>query len=184
MKIEIELTPVTARRIGRVVATLAIFGGGALVYASQTHFSSGQALTAAALNNNFDELYGAMSKPTVVKNGKSISLGGTYCGKSATPVDGAAVGGHTGAKAKCEASCASPTAHMCDAAEIVRSQQLGIALPSDKAWVNSFASSNTAVDCIAWTNGQANGVGMVWNVSPPILIVDACNLPYPIACCD
>src|SRR5262245_61290871 len=116
MKIEIEVKPGTARRVGIVAATLIIFGVGAAVYANQIHFTSGQTLTATDLNNNFDELYAATAKPTITKNGKSISVGGSYCGATATPYDGATVGGYPGAKAKCEATCSTPTAHMCDAA--------------------------------------------------------------------
>ncbi|WP_461211620.1 hypothetical protein, partial [Desulfocurvus sp. DL9XJH121] len=88
---------------------------------NQTHFSAGQTLTAAALNGNFDELYAAVAKPSVTKNGKSISIGGAYCGASAGPYDGATVGGYPAAKTKCETACGAATAHICDAAEIVRS---------------------------------------------------------------
>ena len=107
MKIEVELRPGTARRIGVVAATLAVLGVGAVVYAEQIQFSTGQTLTAADLNNNFNELYAASAKPSVTKNSKSISIGGTYCGSSAGPYDGATVGGYTGAKAKCETACAA-----------------------------------------------------------------------------
>src|SRR3954469_7233796 len=156
MKIEFELKPGTARRIGVVAATLVVLGLTAVVYANQIHFSSGQTLTAAQLNGNFDELYAAAAKPTIVKNGKSISIGGSYCGVSATTYNGGEVGGYTGAKATCEAACATTTAHMCDAAEINRSKQLGITMP-DGPWVATFTSGNTAQDCISWTDGVTTG---------------------------
>lgn len=59
MKIEFsfELKPGTARRIAAVGATFIVLGAAAAVYASQVTFSPGQALTAADLNNNFNELY-------------------------------------------------------------------------------------------------------------------------------
>ena len=183
MKIEIELKPESARRIGVVAATCAVLGLAAAVYASQTHFTSGQLLTAAALNGNFDELYAAAAKPTITKNSKSISIGGSYCGASVATYDGSEVGGYTGAKAKCETTCASTTAHMCDAAEITRSRQLGLTLP-DGAWVAAFTGSNTPPDCISWTSGLANGVGMVVNLSPPILLTVDCTTTHALACCD
>ena len=182
MKIEIELKPGSARRIGGVAATIVVLGGAAFAYANQIHFSSGQTLTAAQLNGNFDELYAAAAKPTIAKNGKSISIGGSYCGASATTYNGGEVGGYTGAKAKCETACASTTAHMCDAAEITRSQQLGTTMP-DGVWVAAFTSSNTPEDCLSWTDGQAN-TGMVLNLSPPILMIVACTTKHAIACCD
>jgi hypothetical protein len=183
MKIEIELKRGTARRMGLVASTVAVLGVAAAVYANQVHFSSGQTLTAADLNSNFDELYAAAAKPTITKNGKSISIGGTYCGASAGPYNGAEVGGYTGAKAKCETKCASATAHICDGAEMVRSEQLGLALPNG-AWLASFTSSITPVDCVSWTNGQLNAVGMVWNQSPPQFLAVNCDATHPIACCD
>ena len=183
MKIEIELKPGTARRAGIVAATLVILGVGAVVYANQIHFTSGQALTAADLNNNFDELYAAAAKPTVTKNGKSISVGGSYCGATASTYDGATVGGYPGAKAKCETTCSTATAHLCDAAEILRSEQLGIVMPNG-VWLAAFTSTNTAIDCISWTNAQSNAGGMVVNVSPPLLLTVACNTSHALACCD
>lgn len=183
MKIEIELKPGSARRIGVVAATCAVLGAAAAVYANQIHFSSGEALTAAALNGNFDELYAATAKPAITKNGKSISIAGSYCGASATAYTGAEVAGYTGAKAKCETTCASATAHLCDAAEITRSRQLGLTLP-DGAWVAAFTSSNTPADCVSWTNGAVNGSGLVLNQSPPILTTVDCNTSHTLACCD
>lgn len=183
MKIEIELKPGTVRRIGILAATLGVLGAVAAVQASQIHFSSGQALTAAQLNGNFDELYAAAAKPSVNKNGKSISIGGSYCGATAAPISGSAVGGYSGAKTKCEAACSTATAHMCDSAEIVRSQQLSLTLP-DGAWAAAFTSSGTAADCVSWTSGQANGTGFVTNLSPPILLQVQCDSTHVIACCD
>jgi hypothetical protein len=182
MKIEIELKPGSARRIGVVAATLVVLGLAAVVYANQIHFSSGQTLTAAGLNGNFDELYAAAAKPTITKNGKSISIGGSYCGASAATYKGGEVGGYTGAKAKCETACVSTTAHMCDAAEITRSQQLGTTMP-DGVWVSAFTSSNTPQDCVSWTTTQ-NAGGMVLNLSPPILMTVLCDTSHAIACCD
>lgn len=181
MKIEIDLKPGTARRIGIVAATLGVLGVVAVVHASQIKFSSGKTLTAAQLNSNFDELYAAAAKPSISRNGKSISIGGAYCGATATPYDGAAVGGYTGAKAKCETACGTATAHMCDAAEIARSRQLGITL-ADGAWAACYASTNTSSDCVGWTN--VNGAGEVISLAPPILTQVECNTTHAIACCD
>ena len=184
MKFEIELKSGTARRIGIVAATIAILGVGAVVYANQIQFSAGQTLTAAALNSNFGELYASAAKPTVTKNSKSISIGGAYCGATATTYDGSAIGGYTGAKAKCETACASATAHMCDAGEIVRSQQLGIA-PANGAWVAAFNdTTDTTVDCISWTNNQSNANGMAWNQALPMILHAGCDTAHAIACCD
>lgn len=183
MKFEIELKSATARRIGIVTATITVFGVAAVVYANQIQFSSGQTLTAAGLNSNFNELYASAAKPTVTKNGKSISIGGTYCGVTATTYDGSAVGGYTGAKAKCETACASATAHMCDAVEIGRSEQLGIA-PANGAWVAAFTdTTDTTTDCISWTNNTNNN-GMVWNQSLPMILHAGCGTAHAIACCD
>jgi hypothetical protein len=184
MKIEIELTPGTARRIGRVAVTLAILGIGAAVYASQTHFSSGQALTAASLNNNFDELYAAAAKPTITRGGKSISVGGAFCGAS-SPVIGGMLGGYAGAKATCETTCGSATAHMCDVTEVIRSQALGLTFAgvgdNQLAWVTPFYNSGTAIqDCAGWTSVNAQGLG--W--SPSLRAEFSCGQAHSIACCD
>jgi hypothetical protein len=184
MKIEIELKPASARRLGAVAATLIVLGLVAVVHANQTKFSSGQALTAAQLNHNFDEVYAAAAKPAISRDGKAISIGGAYCGKTAgAPYDGSAVGGYSGGKAQCEDVCLSPTAHMCDAAEIVRSRQLGVALP-DGAWVAAFTSTTTDVNCLSWTNNQNNNFGMVTSLAPPILFQVQCSTSHAIACCD
>lgn len=183
MKIEIELKPGTARRIGVVGATLIILGVGAAVYANQIHFTTGQTLTAAQLDNNFDELYAAAAKPSITRNGKSISIGGAYCGATSATYDGAAVGGYTGAKAKCEASCGTATAHMCDGADILRSEQLGITMPSG-VWISSYTASMTPVDCVSWTMNQTNTNGEVLNLSPPAFSMVTCDTSHAIACCD
>ncbi len=183
MKIEIELKRGTARRIAVVGATLIILGIGAAVYANQIHFTSGQTLTAAQLDNNFDELYAAAAKPSITRNGKSISIGGAYCGATSATYDGAAIGGYTGAKAKCEATCGTATAHMCDGADILRSEQLGITMP-DGVWLSSYTASITAVDCLMWTKNTTNTIGEVLNLSPPLFLTAACNTSHSIACCD
>jgi hypothetical protein len=71
---------------------------------------------------------------------------------------------------------------MCDPAEIVRSQQLGISLP-DGAWVASFDGTGTTGDCISWTDDTNNG-GNVWNQSPPLIQRAGCDTAHAIACCD
>jgi hypothetical protein len=183
MKIEIDLKPGAARRIGIVAATLGVLGLVAVVHADQIEFHAGQTLTASQLNHNFNELYAAAAKPSITKNGKSISIGGSYCGATATPYDGGTIGGYPGAKTKCEAVCATPTAHMCDAAEIGRSRQLDLTLP-DGAWTATFTSTNAPQDCLSWTNGDANTTGTVVSISPPILMQVQCNSSHAVACCD
>jgi hypothetical protein len=141
--------------------------------------AAGQALTAAALNNNFDELYALTAKPAITRSGKSISVGGVYCGTSATAIDVATVGGYTGVKSICETTCASATAHVCDPSEVLRSNQLSLAPPAAKqVWVNGYFTDGTD-NCAGWTDRTHRGLN--WGLAP-VGGLD-CATSFPIACC-
>lgn len=182
MKIELsfEVKPGTARRVAVLGTTLIMLGAATAVYASQVTFTSGQALTAADLNNNFNELYAKAAKPTITANGKSISIGGTYCGQTSATYDGAGVGGYAGGKAKCQTTCASATAHMCSTEEAVRSTALGIGLAG--GWIAQGVSGVNGSDCSGFTS-NAGSLGANWNpVGFPA--TGSCTSFYAINCCD
>jgi hypothetical protein len=55
---------------------------------------------------------------------------------------------------------------------------------TDMAWLATFTSSATAVDCISWTNNPTNANGYVIDLSPPLFLTVQCNTSHAIACCD
>jgi hypothetical protein len=81
-----------------------------------------------------------------------------YCGATSTTFTGN-LGGYPGGKAKCEAACNSPSAHECNAEEIVRTTAAGGPVPA-AGWMATGTFENIAGfgvnDCEAYTN---NGAG-------------------------
>ncbi len=114
----------------------------------------------------------------------------TVCG--ATNTSNGNLGGWEGAKAMCETTCGSPSAHMCVAAEVMMSAQLGVDFQvSDgtELWYGTgeyaqFTTTNST-NCGGW-NGSA-GRGPVW-----VAVVATGGFPYyaecselhPVLCCD
>ena len=119
----------------------------------------------------------------ITRNNKQFSLAAVYCGSS-VPLTGN-VGGYAGAKALCEATCAaSPSAHLCDAAEVVRTAQLGVTIPAP-GWyatgVYSAPGTSPMTDCDGFTSAGASVLGPLGAAVPGS---DACSVAHPLLCCD
>jgi len=173
MKIElrIDVTSGSARRIAVVGITLLIVGAAAVAYASQIRFTSGQMLTAADLNNNFDELYTRLA----TLESRSAS---SFCGATPSNYNGAQVGGYTRAKTLCTPVCGNVPAHMCtlhDALSLWPRTQLA------KGWISGPVASSAVNmipnDCAQWATGDGVGVsrGAYW---------DPAVTGYQLATCD
>ena len=185
IEIKIDVTRETARRIAVVSTTLIAVGVGAAVYANQIRFTAGETLTAANLNNNFDELYAKAAKPSVTVSGKSISLGAVYCGSTAAKYTGSQVGGYEGAKAKCEATCSSTTAHLCTREELMRSLAVGVAAVKTTQYSYSAGTPTTdnSNDCIGWTSDLGHA-GLLFSGNIGLIPGSDCGTAYPLTCCD
>lgn len=121
--------------------------------------------------------------PSVIaKNNKQYSLAATYCGATASLPGN--IGGYSAAKALCETACGSASAHFCDAAEVVRTNQLAITIPAP-GWYASgiygLRGPNPVTDCDGFTNSSASLIGL-WGAASPSY--DYCNVSHPLLCCD
>jgi hypothetical protein len=74
-----------------------------------------------------------------------ISIGGVYCGSTVSRTGN--MGGYAGAKALCETACGDPAAHVCTDDDVLRSLQLGIAMPVDQRYARNQG------ECEGWWNG-------------------------------
>jgi hypothetical protein len=125
------------------------------------------------------------------------SLGGTYCGFTAST--GAVFSGpgtqtgYASARAQCQAltGCSATVAHMCTPDELVRTKQLGRAITysggSGYGWIASGVGSGTnATDCTGWTVGTTTAQGGAWYESPPTSepALSGCQVSNPILCCN
>lgn len=124
----------------------------------------------------------------VTSGGRSISVGGVYCG--ATAAMSGSLGGYTGAKALCETACGDSAAHMCSTEEIVRSAQLMIgiggawfAAGSSPIFVGGASCTTTCSlnDCQGWTTSNTWSAGSTWSSTAANYM--ACNTSQPVACC-
>jgi hypothetical protein len=182
MKIEfrIDVTPGTARRVAIVGTTLILVGVGAVAYASQIRFTSGQTLTAADLNNNFDELYGRLA---ALEARPSTSA---FCGATPSAYNGAQVGGYSGAKTLCTAVCGGTNARMCTIHDVL-SLGPGASLP--RAWFSGPIPYQSQVaipnDCLQWSTGEATGTsrGALWDPTQTKWLVATCDTSLPVLCC-
>jgi hypothetical protein len=181
MKIEfrIDVTPGTARRVAIVGTTLILVGVGAAAYASQIRFTSGQTLTAADLNNNFDELY---MRLLAVESRQSSS----FCGATPSTYNGAQVAGYTGAKALCTPVCGNASGRMCTIHDVLA---LGPGGQLPKGWFSGpLAPSSFNMipnDCSQWTNGDSATVsrGAIWDPALTGISVATCNTAHAVLCC-
>jgi hypothetical protein len=169
MKIEfrIDVTPGTARRIAIVGTTVILVGVAAVAYASQIRFTSGQTLTAADLNNNFDELY--------ARTGSS-----SFCAATPGTYTGIQVGGYAGAKALCTATCGSPAGRMCTEHDVLSIAQ-GAAFP--KGWYAAPGAGGTSSDCARWASSDNTVRGTFWEPSILGFQVATCDTPLAVLCC-
>ena len=188
---------------GSIVGVGLVFGVGlgvavAFVLPSGS-FESGQSISSGSVNANFaaiaSELNAAQARLNALEGGKRVytapnggrySLDGSYCGKTAA-LNGAEVGGMTGAKVRCEAVC-SPSAHMCTGEELTRLLATDLAFAQSSipsiVWFQSLDDDGgTSGTCNGWTSNSHdvhatvldNHVRFSWTY---------CDRRYPIACCD
>ncbi len=175
-------------------------------------FQPAEKIIAADVNANFKALADAVSalekKRTVATgpNGGTYSVDALFKATSTAPTTGkiasGALVGYAAAKKICEADVASPSAHMCTAAEMVRSAAIGVAMPQGYTWIAtgqmdsdqglSSVAERLKVDCygFTWDNTADPKVsGTTWNVksgSEPggAPSSGVCSLQYKVACCD
>ncbi len=165
-----------------------VAGGAVAAWADVPNaFKAGDTLSADKLNANFKDVDARLAHLVVTKNGKKYSLGATYCGAT-NATNGQITNGFAGAKGLCEnvAACGpSPSAHTCTPDEIMRSAQLGIALPVT-GWITGGFSAPTSPpprDCNGFTVSSAANNGAIWNNSG-FVDVEGCSTMHPVLCCD
>jgi len=198
IKISIDLSPLQKRIVrfavvsGAVVAALGV----GLAMATPHQWNTNDPLKATDLNR--------LNVLTYTPDGgttQMISVGATmYCGATSTSYTGA-MGGYEGAKAACQTTCASTTAHMCTSEELIRSQAVGAKLgavtgwyASGVLWLTTEPSGIITSDCggsgtfvEAYTQTQSNDGafvlrGALWQNGGPN--TDVCTDSYSIMCCD
>lgn len=202
MKIEIEVSAASTKRVLVIAATLVVVGIAGVASAALPQFTAGEELTEGKLNGNFNALDGRVTaletgKPSVKVGTQAYSLGATYVGPGASTLGKIVLDSDTGyvaARKICQSiGTKSPTAHMCDGAELVRSAQLGVAIPV--GWYSTGANAPDGDnvmfrvnDCRGWTS-LANPAdptnleyeGALWSNGPGN---DVCKSAHPILCCD
>jgi hypothetical protein len=110
------------------------------------------------------------------------------------PITRNGVIGYRAAKLLCEKAdgCASPTAHMCSAGEMVRSAQLGMFAAGlrTSAWVSTGAayptgSAFSSADCGGWgtSNGAQTGTAFHASQGGIVAMQVSCDQSAAIACC-
>ena len=170
--------------VGVPLATLVGARLDALAAVSLKTWNSGDTLTAADLNANFEALRVSTA------NSKSYSLNGLYCGTTVTTHDGALTGqptnGYARVKLLCEGKCGTATAHACMPEELLRSTSIGLTIVD--GWYNTglytdyYAGPGGRSDCDGWTTTSTTRVGALWSNGRPSAGI--CNMSYSFACCD
>ena len=173
IQIEIKVERRTLRRVLAVGAALALLLAGA-------RFSSAQAVPDSSQGSNLERRLKALEN-RVTLNG-TYSVNATLCGATAASSTGN-LGGYSGAKAMCQTTCGSSTAHMCLIDELVRSRATGKSLTP--GWyatgtVDYFGSS--LIDCLGYTDAsQPLGPSFSTQFG---FSYSACNVSQPVLCCD
>jgi hypothetical protein len=130
--------------------------------------------------------------------GASKTISGLYCGATNLPTTGAITDPSSGAvgyratQLICRNVCNSPTAHMCSAAEIVSTNELGGVLPDGGHWISTglaaafydvTSATNLMVnDCYGWTNSTHTAMASGSNSTHPRF--HFCDELHDIDCCD
>jgi hypothetical protein len=187
--IELRVPVALRRAVGYGLPALAILITG-VVLASPKQWASGEPLTASDLN----------ALTVITKGTTQYSVGAThYCGIGPVATNGDfAYNGTTGyaaAKAMCAASteCGmSPSAHMCDASEIVRSKALGDQL--EHGWYSgglsytddSFGTTVKVRDCGDWTSSDSSSYAPALGglTGAAALSISNCGASNQVLCCD
>jgi len=178
IRIEILVDRVVLRRalvIGGAVGLVA--GAMGLGHVKRAAASTEPQATAAAKLENRVK---ALEDQVTLKG--TYSANATLCGASAASSQGN-LGGYAGAKAICSSACGTPTAHMCQIDELVRSRAVGKALTP--GWyatgtVDYFGSS--LIDCVGYTDASAP-LGPSFSIQFGFSY-SSCNVSQPVLCCD
>ena len=188
IRIQIDLSSHQKRVIRSAVVAGAVIGAlglGVAIAMPKNKFNPGDPLSSQKMNENFIDLDARLASLEKLRIGTIKATAGPSTGLITAP------GGLTGlpaARAICQTALNnSPTAHMCDASEMVRSMQLGIPIPGgvQTAWIASGARgdfTNDVRDCQGYTNGSGTTGGATWAGLFPDQAT--CSLFFPIACCD
>ncbi len=163
-------------------------------------FEAKKPIVAADVNANFKALADAVTalekqRPVATYNGKSYSLDALYCGASSPTLGN--LGGYSGAKATCESTCKSSTAHMCTVAEMQRSASLGKNASGIDGWVAGSTghpgggwSGNLMTDCRGWTDSASSpgSMGTLWHSNATYghwpASTPCWSAQFAIYCCD
>ena len=196
----IHLSVATTKRLLVVIVAGTISFAGALVYAAVEPFGTDETLTATKLNGNFADLNTRLA--TLEAKAGPVNVGGKLYSRDATYKDSTAATkgafasakatGYAAAKELCENKL-TPTAHMCTAEEVLRSQQLAVPLPKEhwySAGVFSYDSPQRETDCAGWTvdtSGAEIPVGPTLGPGgpgPAAPFKGGCDFARPIMRCD
>lgn len=196
INVDFEMSPRVKRAL-MLSAPLAIVLAGSIAYAGvPTVFKDGDTLSAQALNDDFAAVDQRLAKLEAFSSKATadggFSAGAVYCGATGNTVADlsslAANGsGYGKARAQCQTTCSSPSAHMCSGDELTRTSQLGTtSMPS--GWYTSGAASAISggtnnYECMGWTNGTASYYGSAWG-STDVPSFAPCNTSYPVLCCN
>lgn len=187
IRIQIDLSPRQKRVIRAAVVAGAVIGAlglGVAIAAPKNIFKPTEVLSSQKMNDNFTDLDTRLASLEKLRIGTLKGTAGPTTGSITAPGN---LVGYQAARALCQTALNnSPTAHMCDASEMVRSAQLGIPNPGgvSNMWFASGIYSHPAdeiiVDCSGYTTTGASG--RVWTGVTGSSY--GCVASWPIACCD
>jgi hypothetical protein len=188
--IEFEISP-RAKRLLKIGVPAAVLLVGSVAVANVPNtFKDGDALSAQTMNDNFVALDTRLTNLEALTARQTAdggySLGATFCGAtgqtkgdlSGLPAAGS---GYAKARAQCQTTCSSPTAHMCTAEELIRSAALGKTIGG--GWYSTGTNvTGVILDCNDWTEGtDPNVFGPAWSTGASD---DRCTYTHAVACCD
>ena len=152
-------------------------------------FEAGEPVRAADFNANFDHLQSGIEQveQRLVISGATLrSAFGRYCGATSptagrvsTDSGGESLTGVRAAKTLCEASCGTPTAHVCTVAELIASVDVGDEPPN--GWCRGEFQACASLEG-AFTNNVARGYE--WGSQIQSAFVSDCDATLPVLCCD
>jgi hypothetical protein len=199
--IDLEIPPRVKRWGLRIGIPAVVLGVGAVAFASNPNFTTGEVLQASDLQTMSNAITALQASVTagrfvVTINGAQYSVGATtYVGVTTTggpnangTYNGYQVGGsgsgYVGAKAICQ-TLSGPTAHMCSADELLRSAQAGV--PIATGWYSSatrstYTNSGQTWDCSGWDDQAGMDYGATWSGATPDFA--PCNSFSAVLCCD
>ena len=200
MKFKVYVVDVTMPRPARLALLLAIplvtLATSAVLRADvKNAFASGDSLSAAKVNENFNSLDArlkTLEDRKVLSAGSSgYSVGATRFVKATSVMKNGNMGGYPGAKLACQSEVGTATAHLCTAEEVLRSASLGVG-PTADGWMATgvyaaYDSTNTHYfdDCNGFTSNNASNVGMTWLPNGAGVPYDHfCSEEHPLLCCD